>query len=44
MTSLLGREVKPAVVGEVFATGFEAYAGGRNVAYTYIGNGNEIVR
>ena len=44
LTSLLGREVKPAVVGEVFATGFEAYAGGRNVAYTYIGNGNEIVR
>ena len=44
LTSLLGREVKPAVVGEVFATGFEAYAAGRNVAYTYIGNGNDIVR
>ena len=44
LTRLLGREVKPAVVGEVFATGFEAYAEGRNVAYTHIGNGNEIVR
>ena len=44
LTRLLGREVKPAVVGEVFATGFEAYAECRNVAYTHIGNGNEIVR
>ena len=44
LTRLLGREVKPAVVGEVFATGFEAYAEGRNVAYTHIGNGNEIMR
>ena len=44
LTGLLGREVKPAVVGEVFTTGFEADANIRNVAYTHISNGHEIVR
>ena len=44
LTRVLRREVKPAVVGEVFTAGFEGAAAMRNVAYTYISNGNEIVR
>ena len=44
LTRLLGREVKPAVVGEVFTAEFEADATIRNVAFTHISNGNEIVR
>ena len=44
LTALLAREVRPAVVGEVFTTGFEADAAARNVAYTRVSNGNEIVR
>ena len=44
LTTLLAREVRPAVVGEVFITGFEADAAARNVAYARVSNGNEIVR
>ena len=44
LTTLLAREVRPAVVGEVFTAGFEADAAARNVAYARVSNGNEIVR
>ena len=38
LTGLLAREVRPAVVGEVFTTEFEADAAARNVAYTRVSN------
>ena len=44
LTNALGREVRPAVVGEVSTAQFEADAARRNVAYTYISNGRDIVR
>ena len=44
LTRLLGREVKPAVVGENFTALFEADAALKNVAYTYIRNGDSIKR
>ena len=44
LTRTLGREVRPAVVGETATARFEADAARRNVAYTYIGNGHGITR
>ena len=44
LTRALGREVRPAVVGESAAAQFEADAARRNVAHTYIGNGRDILR
>ncbi len=44
LTKALGREVRPAVVGEVSTAQFEADAARRNVAYAYISNGRDIVR
>ena len=40
----LGREVRPAVVGETATAQFEADAAHRNIAYTFIGNGRGILR
>ena len=44
LTRALGREVRPAVVGETSIAQFEADAAQRNVAYAYIGNGRGILR
>ena len=44
LTRALGREVRPAVVGETATAQFEADAASRNVAYTYVGNGHSITR
>ncbi len=44
LTDALGREVRPAVVGEGSTGQFEADAARRNVAYTYISNGRDIMR
>ena len=44
LTRLLGRLVKPAVVGADFTAQFEAEASFNNVAYTYIRNGDSIKR
>ncbi len=44
LSKVLGREVRPAVVGEVSAAQFEADATKRNVAYAYISNGRDITR
>ena len=44
LTRALGREVRPAVVGETATAQFEADAASRNVAYAYIGNGRDILR
>ena len=44
LTRALGREVRPAVVGETATAQFEADAAHRNIAYTFIGNGRDILR
>ena len=44
LTSALGREVRPAVVGESSTAYFEEDAATRSVAYAYIGNGRGIAR
>ena len=44
LTGALGREVRPAVVGESSTIEFEDDARQRGVAYAYIGNGHDIVR
>ena len=44
LTRVLGRDVKPAVVGEAFTAQFEADASRRNVAYAYIHNGGSVKR
>ncbi len=44
LTRMLRREVKPAVVGEVFTAGFAQAADMQSVAFTHISNGNEIIR
>ena len=44
LTQLLGRQVRPAVVGEDFTAQFETKAAPMNVAHTYIHNGDSIKR
>ena len=44
LSRVLGRDVKPAVVGEVSTAQFEADAAQRNVAYAYISNGRDVTR
>ena len=44
LTRLLGRDVKPAVVGESFTAQFEADASRRNVAYANIRDGGSVIR
>jgi hypothetical protein len=44
LTLLLGREIKPAVVGASFTVGFAADAALRSVAYARIRNGGSITR
>ncbi len=44
LTRSLGREVRPAVVGEVSTAQFDADATSRNVAFAYIGDRRDIVR
>ena len=44
LTSLLGRDVKPAVVGESFTAQFEEDAARRNVAYAHIRDGGRVIR
>ena len=44
LSRALGREVRPAVVGESSTAPFESDAANGNVAYAYIGNGRDIVR
>ena len=44
LTNALGRDVRPAVVGESSTAQFEADAARRSVAYAYIGNGRGIAR
>ena len=43
LTRLLGRDVKPAVVGESFTAQFEADASRRNVAYANIRDGGSVI-
>ena len=44
LTRMLRREVKPAVVGEVFTAGFAQAADMQSVAFIHMRTGNEIVR
>ena len=44
LTRLLGRQVKPAVVGQEFIEGFADAAATRELSYTGISNGYELVR
>ncbi len=44
LTRALGRDVRPAVLGESAIAQFEADAARRSVSYAYIGNGRGITR
>ena len=44
LARLLGREVRPAVVGPRFTAEFETAAAQESVAYTYIRNGDSVKR
>ena len=44
LARLLGREVRPAVVGARFTAEFETAAAQESVAYTYIRNGDSVKR